>query len=222
MITGHQSADNRQAGVGDVRRRDIDDERPMAGRHDPVDQQAEITSRVAGCKGRQACERHLETLALDHKGFTDRAAFDSALIDAIEPFSPELVVLAGFMRILTPTFVRRFAGRLINIHPALLPALPGLNTHERAIAAGLEEHGATVHFATEEVDKGPIIVQARVPVLPDDTPEELAKRVLTREHRILPQAIRWFATGRLRLHGGMACLDGEPISHPSPPAPMHP
>jgi phosphoribosylglycinamide formyltransferase-1 len=119
----------------------------------------------------------------------------------IDELGADLVVLAGFMRILTPGFIRHFEGRLINIHPALLPAFPGLHTHERALAAGVAEHGASVHFVTEGVDEGPIICQASVPVLPDDTADSLAARVLAAEHQIYPRAVKWFLDGRLRIEG---------------------
>ena len=139
------------------------------------------------------------TVTLDHRSFPTREAFDTALAQTIDRYDPRLVVLAGFMRILGRDFIARYRGRLINIHPSLLPLFPGLDTHARAIAAGAKEHGATVHFVTDEVDGGPIIAQARVPVRPDDTPTTLAARVLEQEHRLLPQALRDFALGRLAL-----------------------
>jgi phosphoribosylglycinamide formyltransferase-1 len=131
----------------------------------------------------------LAAQSLDHKAFDSREAFDHALMQAIDTFDPALVVLAGFMRILTPGFVAHYAGRMVNIHPSLLPAFAGLNTHARAIEAGCKFAGATVHEVTAELDHGAILAQAVVPVLPDDTPEVLAARVLTQEHRIYPQAI---------------------------------
>ncbi|MFO1194389.1 MAG: phosphoribosylglycinamide formyltransferase [Rhodoferax sp.] len=140
-----------------------------------------------------AREQGIATHVVDHKAYTDRAAFDAALaerIDAQDPQGhPALVVLAGFMRVLTPDFVRHYAGRLVNIHPSLLPAFAGLHTHARALAAGCRFAGATVHLVTEELDDGPILAQAVVPVLPGDTPEQLAARVLTQEHRIYSRAI---------------------------------
>lgn len=141
-----------------------------------------------------AQEQGLATAAVDHRAYPSREAFDAALLQAIAPFEgdekePALIVLAGFMRILTPGFVARFAGRLLNIHPSLLPAFPGLHTHARAIAAGCRVAGATVHEVTTELDHGPILGQAVVPVLPDDTPETLAARVLSQEHRLYPRAI---------------------------------
>ena len=134
----------------------------------------------------------LHTQSLDHKAFDSREAFDQALMQAIDTFDPALVVLAGFMRILTPGFVAHYEGRMLNIHPSLLPAFAGLNTHQRAIEAGCKFAGATVHEVTPELDHGPILAQAVVPVLPQDTPDALAARVLTQEHRIYPQAIADF------------------------------
>jgi phosphoribosylglycinamide formyltransferase-1 len=139
---------------------------------------------------------------IDHTGYADREGFDAALIEAIDALAPDLVILAGFMRILTAGFVRHYHGRLLNIHPSLLPKYPGLHTHERALAAGEREAGATVHFVTEELDGGPVIVQARVPVLAGDTPQTLAARVLVEEHRIYPEAARLVAEGRVRLVDG--------------------
>ncbi len=139
------------------------------------------------------------TAAVPHREFSDRAASDAALAAAIDAHQPDLVVLAGFMRILTEDFIARYAGRLMNIHPSLLPAFPGLHTHRHALAAGVRIHGCTVHFVTPALDRGPIIVQAAVPVLAGDSEEALAARVLREEHRIYPQAIRWFCEGRLAL-----------------------
>jgi len=139
------------------------------------------------------------TDAIDHRAFPDRAGFDARLAEAIDRHAPDVVVLAGFMRILTPGFVARYLGRLVNIHPSLLPSFPGLHTHERALAAGVRVHGCTVHYVTPELDAGPIIIQAAVPVLPADDASRLAQRVLAQEHRIYPQALRWIASGRVRL-----------------------
>jgi phosphoribosylglycinamide formyltransferase-1 len=151
------------------------------------------------------------TEVVDHRRYTDRAAFDTALAAAIDRHAPDLVILAGFMRVLTEGFVRRYLGRMINIHPALLPAFPGLDTHRRALQAGVKLHGCTVHYVTPEVDVGPIIVQAAVPVCADDTEAALAARVLVQEHRIFPLAVRWLAEGRLTLtDGGRVRLAGEP------------
>jgi phosphoribosylglycinamide formyltransferase-1 len=159
----------------------------------------------------RAREAGIPAEALDHKAFASREDFDAELARRIDAHAPDLVILAGFMRILTPGFVRHFAGRLLNIHPSLLPRYPGLHTHRRALEAGDAEHGATVHFVGDDLDGGPAIVQARVPVLPGDTPETLAARVLEREHLIYPLAARLYAEGRLRLQGGRAELDGSPL-----------
>ncbi len=154
----------------------------------------------------------IRTQVLSHKAFVDREAFDAALMDLIDSFHPGLVVLAGFMRILTPGFVAHYRGRLLNIHPSLLPRYRGLHTHERALAAQEREHGATVHFVTAELDGGPAILQARVPVAADDDASRLAARVLVQEHRIYPQVVRWFAQGRLGLGSdGLPRLDGQAL-----------
>lgn len=150
----------------------------------------------------------ITTRCLDHKAYAGRDAFDAALADAIDAFDPDLVILAGFMRILSEHFVTRYTGRLINIHPSLLPAFPGLHTHQRALDEGVRVHGCTVHFVTPALDHGPIIVQAAVPVHPDDSEASLAARVLAQEHRVFPQAVRWFAEGRLQLDGHRVCLFG--------------
>ncbi|MGZ0019631.1 phosphoribosylglycinamide formyltransferase [Nitrosomonas sp. wSCUT-2] len=139
------------------------------------------------------------TIILDHRSFPDRETFDIALAEKIDACKPELVALAGFMRILSDRFVQRYQGRLMNIHPSLLPAFPGLGTHARALQEGVKIHGCTVHFVTPALDHGPIVIQAAIPVLPDDTEQTLANRVLTLEHRIYPQAVRWFMDGSIRL-----------------------
>lgn len=161
-----------------------------------------------------ASTRGFATRALSARDFKDRAAFDTALKDAIADFAPGLVVLAGFMRILDAAVVERFAGRMLNIHPSLLPRYPGLHTHRRVLEAGDPEHGASVHFVTAELDGGPVVLQARVPVLPGDDELTLAGRVLVQEHRIYPLAIRWFAEGRLRLDDGAVWFDGQPLEAP--------
>lgn len=154
---------------------------------------AAVISNKADARGLVlAKEQGIATAVLDHKAYLSREAFDAALMQEIDRHTPALVVLAGFMRILTPGFVQHYAGRLLNIHPSLLPAFPGLHTHERAIEAGCQFAGATVHQVTAELDHGPILAQAVVPVLPDDTPDVLAARVLTQEHRIYPQAVEDF------------------------------
>ncbi len=150
----------------------------------------------------------ITTCILDHRQFSSRVHYDQALMAAIDEHNPELVVLAGFMRILGRVFVKHYADRLINIHPSLLPEFPGLETHARALQNGAREHGASVHFVTPEVDAGPIIIQATVPVYEDDSPEVLAARVSREEHRLYPQAIRWFAEGRLEIRDNRVLLDG--------------
>ena len=181
----------------------------------PVDLRAVVCNEPDAAGIARARQAGYETVAVHHRDFSGRERFDVALADAIDAFDPELVVLAGFMRILTAGFVRRYTGRLINVHPSLLPDFPGLDTHARAIAAGASVHGATVHFVTEELDGGPIVVQARVPVLAGDDPGTLAARVLAQEHVILPRAIRWFAQRRIEVGDGGVLLDGIPVrSHP--------
>ncbi|AVO51443.1 phosphoribosylglycinamide formyltransferase [Ectopseudomonas mendocina] len=165
----------------------------------------------------RAKQAGIATELLDHKQFGGREAFDAALIQAIDAHQPDLVLLAGFMRILTPGFVQHYNGRLLNIHPSLLPKHKGLHTHQRALEAGDAEHGCSVHFVTEELDGGPLVVQAVLPVKADDTAESLARRVHQQEHRIYPLAVRWFAEGRLRLGAQGAMLDGKPL-----PASGHP
>ncbi|CAA0124033.1 Phosphoribosylglycinamide formyltransferase [Halioglobus japonicus] len=148
---------------------------------------------------------------INHRDFTSREAFDEALVQELRAHAVDLVILAGFMRILTPVLIEPFLGRLLNIHPSLLPRYPGLNTHQRALDAGDTEAGATVHFVTQELDGGPPIIQARVPIQPGDTADSLAERVAIQEHMIYPIAARWFVEGRLRLSEHRALLDGEPI-----------
>lgn len=151
----------------------------------------------------------LATQVVDHRSYPDRTAFDRALMETIDRHEPRLVVLAGFLRILGKAFIDHYAGRLMNIHPSLLPAFKGLATHARALAAGARRHGASVHFVGNDVDGGPIIIQAAVPVLPGDDPQTLAARVLNEEHRILPLAIRWFVEGRLSVRDDRVLLDGR-------------
>ncbi|RLJ67498.1 phosphoribosylglycinamide formyltransferase [Sulfurisoma sediminicola] len=157
-----------------------------------------------------ARERGVPAAVVDHKAFAGREAFDVALAAAIDAYRPDLVLLAGFMRVLGDPFVERFAGRMLNIHPSLLPAFPGLNTHASALQLGVRIHGCTVHFVTPSLDAGPIVIQAAVAVLPGDDPARLAGRVLEQEHLIYPQAARWFLEGRLRLAGGRVELDDDP------------
>ena len=156
-----------------------------------------------------AREQGIATAVVDHKQYAGREAFDLALAAEIDRHAPDLVVLAGFMRILTPGFVEHYGGRMINIHPSLLPAFTGLHTHQRALDAGCRVAGVTVHFVSGELDGGPIIAQAAVPVLPGDTESSLAARVLAQEHQLYPQVVRWFIEGRLSLRYGRAELSAE-------------
>jgi phosphoribosylglycinamide formyltransferase-1 len=151
---------------------------------------------------------------LSHHDYDDREAYDQSLMALIDSFDPGLVALAGFMRILSADFVEHYSGRLLNIHPSLLPKYKGLHTHQRALDGGETEHGASVHFVTLELDGGPLILQSPVPVLADDTAETLADRVLEQEHIIYPQAVKWFAEGRLKLVDGVAMLDNKAIAIP--------
>lgn len=156
----------------------------------------------------------LNVECIRHQDFPERSLFDAALVETLEQYRPDLIILAGFMRILTPTFVDRFAGRILNIHPSLLPKYPGLDTHQRALDAGDKWHGCTVHFVTRELDSGAAIIQGRVPVLAEDSAADLAARVLKVEHRIYPQAAALFATGRLEYRDGYAWLDGKKLEEP--------
>ena len=173
----------------------------------PVDIAAVISNRPGAAGLATAAAAGIAACCIDHKAFAGREAFDAALADCIDGFAPDLVVLAGFMRILGGDFVRHYEGRLINIHPSLLPAFPGLHTHRRALAEGVRIHGCSVHFVTPDLDHGPIIIQAAVPVLDQDDEAALAARVLVQEHRVYPLAVRWFAEGRLRLQDGRVQLD---------------
>ena len=174
---------------------------------------AAVISNRAEAQGlATARARGVTALALPHRDYPSRETFDAALIAAIDAHAPDLVVLAGFMRILTPAFVRHYDGRMLNIHPSLLPAFPGLHTHERALAAGCKLHGATVHFVTAELDHGPIVIQAAVPVLASDNPASLAARVLAQEHVIYPRAVRWFVEGRLAVQAGIVRVNPHAAS----------
>ncbi|MGZ3183050.1 MAG: phosphoribosylglycinamide formyltransferase [Telluria sp.] len=161
---------------------------------------AAVIANKPDAKGLEFAREHgIATAVVANKEFASREAFDAALQETIDRFAPDLVVLAGFMRILTPGFVDHYAGRLLNIHPSLLPKFPGLHTHEQCLQAGDREHGATVHFVTAQLDHGPVLGQARVPVLPGDTPDTLAARVLVEEHKLYPRAVRQFIEGRVRV-----------------------
>ncbi len=171
---------------------------------------AVVSSRPDAAGLAFAKARGIATASVDHREFATREAFDAALARSIDAFAPDLLVLAGFMRILTTPFVERYAGRMLNVHPSLLPAFTGLHTHRRAIEAGCKVAGATVHFVEPALDHGPIVAQAVVPVLPGDTEITLGARVLAREHQIYPRAVRWFVEGLLRLeHGVVTQVRGE-------------
>lgn len=175
----------------------------------PIEIAAVISNRPDVFGLTRAEEAGIETIVLDHKGFASREAFDQELMRTIDAYTPGLVVLAGFMRILTPEFTQHYLGRMLNIHPSLLPKFQGLHTHQRAIDAGENQHGVTVHFVTAELDGGPAIVQALVPVLANDDAGLLAKRVQRQEHVIYPLAVKWFAQGDLRMLDGKTELKGE-------------
>jgi phosphoribosylglycinamide formyltransferase-1 len=169
-----------------------------------------VISNVAGAGGLAvAAARGVATAVLPHRDFHSREAFDAALAEAIDAFSPRLVALAGFMRVLTAGFVRRYEGRLLNIHPSLLPAFPGLDTHRRALAEGVRLHGCTVHFVTAELDHGPIVIQGALPVRDGDTEASLAARVLKLEHQVYPRAVRWFLENRLVIESGRVRVKDE-------------
>lgn len=181
----------------------------------PLVQLSAVISNQAEAKGLLTAQAAgIPTAVLDHRPFSSRLAFDQALQVLIDRYQPEVVALAGFMRILTPELVAHYRGRLINIHPSLLPKFKGLHTHQRVLAAGLQEHGASVHFVTAELDGGPVILQAKVPVLPQDDEDSLAARVLMEEHKIYPQVIHWFAQGRIRLEENQVFLDDQLIQSP--------
>jgi phosphoribosylglycinamide formyltransferase-1 len=180
----------------------------------PIEIAAVISNRpqVGGVKRAQKAK--IAVHEIDHKLFADRATFEAALIKQIDAYQPELVVLAGFMRILGEPFVDHYQGRLINIHPALLPKYKGLNTHQRAIAAGDSEHGSSVHLVTSELDGGPVIAQVKLPILNNDSPEKLAERTKLKEHFLYPEVLRWIAEKRLILSNGKPVCDGAPLNSP--------
>ncbi|WP_447886152.1 phosphoribosylglycinamide formyltransferase [Serratia fonticola] len=172
-----------------------------------------VLSNNAQAYGLQRAEEAgIAAQALDAKSFADREAFDAALAQAIDQYQPDLVVLAGYMRILSNAFVQRYAGRMLNIHPSLLPKYPGLHTHRQAIDNGDAEHGTSVHFVTEQLDGGPVILQAKVPIFPGDEEDEVIERVQTQEHTIYPLVVSWFIEGRLAMRDNAAWLDGERLS----------
>ena len=170
---------------------------------------AVISNKAEAFGLQRASKAGIPTRVVDHRDYENRLSFDQQLMQVIDSFNPELVVLAGFMRILSAEFVQHYAGRILNIHPSLLPAYRGTHTHERVLAAGEKEHGVSVHFVTEELDGGPVVLQASVRVNDDDTPNSLAARVFEQEHRIYPKAVAWFAAGRLNMNNKAAELDGK-------------
>lgn len=180
----------------------------------PIEIRAVVSDRAAAAGLQVAAALNIPTRVLAPRDFADRSAYDQALVRLLSGFEPQLVVLAGFMRILTPHFIGAFSGRILNIHPSLLPSYRGLHTHRRVLEAGEKLHGVSVHFVTEELDGGPVIVQAEVPVMPGDSETTLSARVQRAEHRIYPQAIEWLARGRLLLKDGRAWLDGRPLDTP--------
>lgn len=180
----------------------------------PVEIRVVVSDRAAAEGLQAAAAMNIPTRVLAPRDFADRAAYDQALVRLLSGYQPQLVVLAGFMRILTPHFIGTFAGRILNIHPSLLPGYRGLHTHRRVLEAGEKLHGVSVHFVTDELDGGPVIVQAEVPVTPGDSETTLSARVQRAEHRIYSQAIEWFARGRLSLKDGRAWLDGRPLETP--------
>jgi phosphoribosylglycinamide formyltransferase-1 len=169
-----------------------------------------VISNVRGAAGLAVAEkRGVPTSVVPHKDFASRESFDHALAEEIDRYSPKLVALAGFMRVLTPEIVEGYRNRMLNIHPSLLPSFPGLNTHERALAEGVKVHGCSVHFVTADLDHGPIVAQAAIPVRRDDTAASLAQRVLKQEHVIYPRAVRWFLDGRLVIRNGAVNVKGN-------------
>jgi len=202
LISGRGS--NMQAIIEAVRRGEL-----------PLDIRAVISNRPQAAGLLRAKQAGIATVSIDHTLFKDRHAFDQALQTTIDRYQPGLVILAGFMRILSADFVAHYRGSMLNVHPSLLPDFPGLNTHQRALDAGCKVHGASVHFVTADMDGGPVVLQVRVPVYPQDTAASLAARVLTQEHRLYPLAIRWFAEGRLTVNDhGQALLDGAILKEP--------
>lgn len=174
----------------------------------PAEIAAVISNRREAAGLKFAEQTGIRTQTVDEREFASREAFERSLAEAVDGHSPDLIALAGFMRVLGAEFVRRYPGRMVNIHPSLLPSFPGLHTHRRALHEGVKLHGCTVHFVTPEVDRGPIIVQAAVPVLAGDTEAALAARVLAQEHRIYPLALRWFVEGKLVLENGLVRVNG--------------
>lgn len=180
----------------------------------PIEVRAVISNRPEAYGLKRAKRAGIRTEVVNHRDYPSREAFDVALAEAIDRYQPSVIVLAGFMRILGNDFVRRYAGRMLNIHPSLLPAYRGLNTHQRAIDHGDSHHGTSVHFVTEELDGGPVILQARIPIEPDDSAETLQQRIQHQEHVIYPRVLEWIAKGRLQWQAGLPYLDGRPLDAP--------
>lgn len=199
LISGNGS--NLQAIISAVERGDL-----------PAEIRAVISNRPDAPGLERARRAGITTAVVAHTQYPDRISFDAALQAAIDYHQPHLVVLAGFMRILTPDFVSQYHGRMLNVHPSLLPDFRGLDTHRRALAAGAKEHGVSIHFVTSELDGGPVVAQQKTAILPEDNATRLAARVQRLEHVLYPQVIRWFAEGRLTLQGNHAMLDGQPIN----------
>jgi len=178
----------------------------------PISIEGVISNKIDVYGLQRAEQAHIPNQAINHRDYEDRESFDAALASAIDQYQPDLVILAGFMRILTPAFTRQYQGRMLNIHPSLLPKYQGLHTHQRALDAGDTQHGVTVHFVTEELDGGPNVIQAVVPIISNDTADSLAKRVQAQEHLIYPMAVEWFASQRLVFNGQQVTLDSEILS----------
>lgn len=180
----------------------------------PIDVRVVVSDQAQAAGLATAASMGIDARVLSPRDFPDRAAYDAGLVQLLAPYQPQLIILAGFMRILSSVFIDAFAGRILNVHPSLLPKYRGLHTHRRALEAGDPVHGVSIHFVTQELDGGPLVSQALIDVRPGDTPESLSSRVQPQEHRIYPQAIEWFATGRLRLQDGRVWLDGRPLDQP--------
>jgi len=175
---------------------------------------AVVTNRCNALGLTLAKKKSISTHCVDNKDYADRESYDRALLATMEPYHAELIIMAGFIRILTPAFIQHYRGKILNIHPSLLPKYRGLNTHQRALDNRESEHGASVHFVTAELDGGPVIIQSRVPVLNNDSADSLSKRILQQEHKIYPLAIKWFTQGRLKMIGSCAYLDGKALQKP--------
>lgn len=211
MVAGRLSVIVLISGYGSNLQTFIDGQ--MTGRL-PIDLRAVISNRADAYGLVRAAQAGIEHEVLSSRDFANREYYDAALRDRLNHYQPDLVILAGFMRILTPVLLTPFEGRLVNIHPSLLPAFRGLHTHERALRAGISVHGCSVHYVTPELDAGPVIIQARVPVYPGDGVDSLQQRVQREEHRIYPLAVRWIAEGRVEMRDGAVWLQGRRLSQP--------